>query len=59
MDSVPGPDKMTRQMFNHYFPEAALNPNRENPGFYPQHKREWQYDSDEFGPYYNTPLDRK
>jgi len=35
IDSVPPPEKMTRQMFNHYFPEHCMNPNYDNPGFHP------------------------
>ncbi|KAL4240311.1 Atp5hp [Mactra antiquata] len=58
LDSVPPPEKMTKQMFNYYFPQAAINPNRENPGFYPR-DRSFQFDSPEFGPYYNTPYDKK
>jgi len=32
---VPGPDQMTKQMYAHYFPEYARNPNKENPGTIP------------------------
>ncbi|XP_060562173.1 ATP synthase subunit d, mitochondrial-like [Ruditapes philippinarum] len=50
--SIPPPEKMTMQMYNHYFPEAAINPNRANPGFAPHHLKSAQMDLME--QYYNT-----
>jgi len=45
MDSVPAPEKMSRQMFNHYFPDQAANPNFDNPGYFPKKIKEHQTDS--------------
>jgi hypothetical protein len=50
--SIPPPEKMTMQMYNHYFPEAAINPNRANPGFAPHHLKSAQMDL--MDQYYNT-----
>ncbi|XP_045213570.2 ATP synthase subunit d, mitochondrial-like [Mercenaria mercenaria] len=55
IESIPPPEKMTMQMYNHYFPDSAVNPNRENPGFFPMEMNSVQHDHPDFGPeYLNT-----
>ncbi|WAQ96210.1 ATP5H-like protein [Mya arenaria] len=55
--TVPPPEKMSIQMFNHYFPNMANNPNFQNPGYMPQHIPQLQTDSTEIGRW-NTRDDR-
>ena len=54
MDSIPGPDEMTMQMFNYYFPEKGLDPYRK-PTFWP-HTEETQPDTTTI-PWMNTRED--
>ncbi|KAH3862189.1 ATP synthase subunit d, mitochondrial-like [Dreissena polymorpha] len=51
--TVPPPEKMSKQMFYHYFPNMARNPNFRNPGFQPFDDPDSQIDSLN-EPRYNT-----
>lgn len=47
IDSVPGPDVMTQEMYADYFPDLARNP-WDKPTFWP-HTREYQPENDPHG----------